>query len=56
VSENLRFRSWHNRITLYLTLACVKKHFSKVFSFHLCLISKLSVSELCEFGRGVTRS
>ena len=47
MSENLSFQSWHNRITLYLTLACVEKYFSKVFSFHLSFISELSVCLNC---------
>ena len=41
------FKSWHNRFTLYLILACIKKHFSKEFSFHLCFISELSVCPNC---------
>jgi len=47
VSEILSFQSWHHRISLYLTLACVKNHFSKVFSFHLSFISELSVCPNC---------
>ena len=39
------FLIWHTRTSLYLTLACVKKHCSKVFIFHLFFISELSVSK-----------
>jgi len=45
--EYLSFQCWHNRITLSLTLACVKKHFSKVFSSHLSFISELRVCPNC---------
>jgi len=47
VSERLSLQSWHNRLTLYLTLACAKKHISKVFIFHLSFKSELSVCPDC---------
>ena len=45
VIERFSFRSWHNMSILYLTLAWVEKHISKVFIFHLSFMSELSVSK-----------
>jgi len=49
------FQSWHTRTLLYLTLACIEKHCSKVFSF-TSLLQVSWVSPNWKFGRWVTRS
>jgi len=47
VCERLSLQSWHNRLTLYLTLASAKKRFSKVSFLHLSFKRELSVSPNC---------